>query len=292
MCRSAGGMSRVVPLADFALIRRFAPPSPPGGRLLRQSLVVRDSADFLVRLRSTTKQIRTAEGSLPPGGEGGTPVPDEGEIGERSTKRHAHPFSPSSKPFSHSFHRVFHRLWRSCGKGWKTGVEKNGKTENRCAFRDFPCEKIPFRGCGKLCGKGVKLPVFPGGQRFSTATRQTVFRCGKRFSAMRAMSCQIRRPRPAPAENSTFCPPFSNGFANGFPSENLRPHAENASIDAEIRVFPFFHTLHTPYYDYYDFILSILSSFLSPAQARASQNKSHHPIVIRHIEIPRLSKSS
>ena len=71
MCRSAGGMSRVVPLADFALIRRFAPPSPPGGRLLRQSLVVRDSADFLVRLRSRTEQIRTAEGSLPPGGEGG-----------------------------------------------------------------------------------------------------------------------------------------------------------------------------------------------------------------------------
>ena len=92
------------------------------------------------------------------------------------------------------------------------------------------------------------------------------------------MSCQIRRPRPAPAENSTFCLPFSDSFANGFPSENLRPRAENASIDAEIRVFPFFHTLHTPYYDYYDFILSILSSFLSPAQARASQNKSHHPM--------------
>ena len=47
------------------------PPSPPGGRLLRQSLVVRDSADFLVRLRSRTEKIRTAEGSLPPGGEGG-----------------------------------------------------------------------------------------------------------------------------------------------------------------------------------------------------------------------------
>ena len=51
------------------LLAVFLP--PPGGRLLRQSLVVRDSADFLVRLRSRTEQIRTAEGSLPPGGEGG-----------------------------------------------------------------------------------------------------------------------------------------------------------------------------------------------------------------------------
>ena len=163
-------------------------------------------------------------------------------------------------------------------RGVKPVWRKTGNRKNAAHSAIFPVKKSPSAGCGKLCGKGVKLPVFPGGQGFSTATRQTVFRCGKRFSAMRAMSCQIRRPRPAPAENSTFCPPFSDGFANGFPSENLRPRAENASIDAEIRVFPFFHTLHTPYYDYYDFILSILSSFLSPAQARASQNKSHHPM--------------
>ena len=75
----------VVPLADFALIRRFAPPSPPGGRLLRRFLVVRDSADFWVRLRSRTEKIHTAEGSLPPGGEGVAPATDEGETGERST---------------------------------------------------------------------------------------------------------------------------------------------------------------------------------------------------------------
>ena len=72
----------MIPLADFALIRRFAPPSPPGGRLLRQSLVVRDSADLSVRLRSRTEKIRTAGRSLPPGGEGGAPASDEGEIGE------------------------------------------------------------------------------------------------------------------------------------------------------------------------------------------------------------------
>ncbi len=66
-----GWLRYVVPLADFALIRRFATPSPPGGRLLRRFLVVRDSADFLVRLRSRTEKIRTAKGSLPPGGEGG-----------------------------------------------------------------------------------------------------------------------------------------------------------------------------------------------------------------------------
>ena len=30
---AAGWLRYVVPLADFALIRRFAPPSPPGGRL-------------------------------------------------------------------------------------------------------------------------------------------------------------------------------------------------------------------------------------------------------------------
>ena len=77
-----GWLRYVVPPADFALIRRFAPPSPPGGRLLRRFLVVRDSADFCVRLRSRTKPIRTAEGSLPPGGEGGAPATDEGEIGE------------------------------------------------------------------------------------------------------------------------------------------------------------------------------------------------------------------
>ena len=29
-----GSLHEVVPFADFALIRRFAPPSPPGGRLL------------------------------------------------------------------------------------------------------------------------------------------------------------------------------------------------------------------------------------------------------------------
>ena len=34
--RTQGGAGRyVVALACFALIRRFAPPSPPGGRLLR-----------------------------------------------------------------------------------------------------------------------------------------------------------------------------------------------------------------------------------------------------------------
>ena len=32
--------------------------------------------------------LRTAEKSLPPGGEGGTPVPDEGETGERSHVPH------------------------------------------------------------------------------------------------------------------------------------------------------------------------------------------------------------
>ncbi len=68
-----------------------ATPSPPGGRLLRQSLVVRDRADFSVRLRSKTEKICTAERSLPPGGEGGTPVPDEGETGERTMLRN-HPF--------------------------------------------------------------------------------------------------------------------------------------------------------------------------------------------------------
>ena len=61
-----------------------APPSPPGGRLLRQSLTVRDIADSSGRLRSRTEKIRTAGRSLPPGGEGGASATDEGEIGERN----------------------------------------------------------------------------------------------------------------------------------------------------------------------------------------------------------------
>ena len=63
----------------------------PGEGSCGDSVRHRDSADSSVRLRSRTEKIRTAGRSLPPGGEGGTPVPDEGETGERSTKRPAPP---------------------------------------------------------------------------------------------------------------------------------------------------------------------------------------------------------
>ena len=78
-------------LACFALIIADAPPSPPGGRLLRFFAKYRDSADLSVRLRSRTKRICTAERSLPPGGEGVAPATDEGETGERTTERHVPP---------------------------------------------------------------------------------------------------------------------------------------------------------------------------------------------------------
>ena len=71
-------MPYVGALACFALIRRFAPPSPPGGRLLRQFVIGRYSADLQAGLRSRTEKICAAEGGLPPGGEGGAPAPDEG----------------------------------------------------------------------------------------------------------------------------------------------------------------------------------------------------------------------
>ena len=58
--------------------RRFRPhPSlarhlpHPGEGYCGDSVRHRDSADSSVRLRSRTEKIRTAEGSLPPGGEGG-----------------------------------------------------------------------------------------------------------------------------------------------------------------------------------------------------------------------------
>ena len=57
----------------------------PGEGYCGGSARFRDSADFLVRLRNRTEQIRTAERSLPPGGEGVAPATDEGETGERST---------------------------------------------------------------------------------------------------------------------------------------------------------------------------------------------------------------
>ena len=48
------------------------------------SVRLRSSADFSVKSRSRTEKIGTAERSLPPGGEGGAPATDEGEIGERT----------------------------------------------------------------------------------------------------------------------------------------------------------------------------------------------------------------
>ena len=52
------------------------------------SVRLRSSADFSVKSRSRTEKIGTAERSLPPGGEGGAPVPDEGETGERTHVMH------------------------------------------------------------------------------------------------------------------------------------------------------------------------------------------------------------
>ena len=118
---TAGRLHEVVPLADFALIRRFAPPSPPGGRLLRRDgcmkwfhppispssvasrhlphpgegffrlckiLYVLLLILLLIRLLNPAcksalyQSITDCRSSLPPGGEGVAPATDEGEIGE------------------------------------------------------------------------------------------------------------------------------------------------------------------------------------------------------------------
>ena len=93
----------VIPLADFALIRRFAPPSPPGGRL--RSVVQHFQA---IPLSHTYKSalsltMRDCRSSLPPGGEGGAPAPDEGETGERTHARHLSAFLPL-------FHKPLHLI--------------------------------------------------------------------------------------------------------------------------------------------------------------------------------------
>ena len=59
-----------------------------GEGCFRQFIIIRFSADFTVSQEAEHKRFCTAEGSLPPGGEGGTPVPDEGETGERTHARH------------------------------------------------------------------------------------------------------------------------------------------------------------------------------------------------------------
>ena len=93
---TAGWLRYVVPLADFALIRRFAPPSPPGGRLLP---AVRIFSVLLLNLPDESAMsltMRDCRSSLPPGGEGGAPAPDEGETGERTHVRHSsHGFIPT-----------------------------------------------------------------------------------------------------------------------------------------------------------------------------------------------------
>ena len=91
---TAGWLRYVVPLADFALIRRFAPPSPPGGRLLP---AVRIFSVLLLNLPDESAMsltMRDCRSSLPPGGEGGAPAPDEGEIGERTHVMHPSPSLP------------------------------------------------------------------------------------------------------------------------------------------------------------------------------------------------------
>ena len=69
----------------------------PGEGYCGDSVRHRDSADSSVRLRGRTEKIRTAGRSLPPGGEGGAPAPDEGEIGERNHV--TQPSRRSSLPF-------------------------------------------------------------------------------------------------------------------------------------------------------------------------------------------------
>ena len=58
---AAGWLHEVVPFADFALIRRFAPPSPPGGRLFRWCGALCDTPQ---QRRSRLLAPRLGRGSL------------------------------------------------------------------------------------------------------------------------------------------------------------------------------------------------------------------------------------
>ena len=105
----------------------------PGEGSCGDSVRHRDSADLSVRLRGRTKRIRTAERSLPPGGEGVAPATDEGETGERTHVRH--PFNPACY---FSIMLVNRRCTEQCGTAvdslplrggrWREATDEGGRT--------------------------------------------------------------------------------------------------------------------------------------------------------------------